>query len=74
MLINLGLLPQCLFFPYREKNQLDEDRRKLPIKNKAELCEKVNIETGEVLDVLIKEGVITQIDKTLIMVVFSSLI
>ena len=56
----------CSF--YRDRNQLDEDRLQLLNESKKELCEKINIKTGELLDKLVEKQVITEKDKQHLMV------
>ena len=53
---------------HRDVNRLDEDRKELLRKNKKELCDQINIKTGELLDVLKTKGVITKNDTKFIMV------
>ena len=57
-----------ILLSYRDKHRLDKDRIQLLDKNKKELCQNINLKTGEILDVLINRGVITVKDKQLIMV------
>ena len=53
---------------YRNRNQLDEDRLQLLNESKKELCEKINLKTGELLDKLVEKEVITEQDKQHLMV------
>ena len=53
---------------YRDRNQLDEDRLQLLNRSKTELCEKINLKTGELLDKLVEKEVITEQDKQHLMV------
>ena len=65
---NVGLLDGTSY-DKRDKNLdlLNKDRLELLVKNKEEICEKINI-TTDVLDVIVKNCIITTDDKQIIMV------
>ena len=47
---------------------LDEDRKLILVKNRSQLKTTINIQSGELLEHLVKQNVITEPDKDMIMV------